>query len=45
MKIVDSRTFKASEKIAAAEVEVEVGGLRSVVVQLFILAVLLKNAD
>lgn len=28
VKVVDSRTFTASEKIAAAEVELEVGGLR-----------------
>ncbi|PPR01312.1 hypothetical protein CVT24_006345 [Panaeolus cyanescens] len=28
VKIVDSRTFTVSEKIAAAEVEIEVGGLR-----------------
>ena len=30
IKIVDSQTFEASQKIAAAEVRLEVGGLRYV---------------
>lgn len=30
VKVVDSRTFQAAQKIAAAEVRLEVGGLRCV---------------
>ena len=28
IKVVDTRTFTVSEKIAAAEAEIEVGGMR-----------------
>jgi hypothetical protein len=42
VKIVDSRTFKASKDIAAAEVTVEPGAMRLVVFLLYFLSLLIN---